>query len=138
MFLPKKDEPNKYTGALLPQTMGHELSGTIIEVGSSVQDHAVGQRVIVNPCNGCSYTSCESCPAGRQNMCTRTTFYGINDNGGGFAEEIVVQPKGIILLPDNVSLKIAALAEPLAVAAHMVRISGFKAGQDAVVLGAGP
>lgn len=138
MFLPKKDEPNKYTGASLPQTMGHELSGTIIEVGSDVKDHVVGQRVIVNPCNGCSYDRCEACPAGRQNMCTRTTFYGINDNGGGFAEEIVVRPTSLILLPDNISLKVAALAEPLAVATHMVRISGFVAGQDAVVLGAGP
>ena len=140
-MMPKKDEPYKHTGATLPQTMGHEFSGTVIEVGSNVEGYCNGQRVIVNPCTGDKqrdHELCESCLAGRPNICARTTFFGINDNGGGFAEEIVVQPMNLIPLPDNISLKVAALAEPLAVAAHMIRISGFKAGQDAVVFGAGP
>lgn len=57
---------------------------------------------------------------------------------GGFADEIIVSPYALIPLPENLSLKLAALAEPLAVAAHMIRISGFQPGQNAVVLGAGP
>lgn len=141
MFLPQKDEANKYTGATLPQIMGHELSGTIIEVGQNVIDYAIGERVIVNPCMGDKQRGqslCESCLSGRPNICVRTTFYGINDNGGGFAEEIVVQPTNLLRLPANVSLKLAALAEPLAVAAHMVRMSGFQTGQNALIFGAGP
>lgn len=62
----------------------------------------------------------------------------VNSPHGGFAEEIVVKPFALVPLPDDVSLKLAALAEPLAVAAHMIRISGFQKGQDVVVFGAGP
>lgn len=51
---------------------------------------------------------------------------------------MVVKAVAIVPIPNNVSLKVAALAEPLAVAAHMVRLSGFQPGQDAVVFGAGP
>ena len=138
---PKKDERNQYSGAELPQILGHEFSGTIIEVGAQVQSHNVGQRVTVNPAINDQQRGldpCEFCLSGRRNICPRITFYGINDKGGGFSDEIVVKASSLVLLPDNVSLKVAALAEPLAVAAHMIRISGFRAGQDAVVLGAGP
>ena len=62
----------------------------------------------------------------------------VNSPNGGFAEEMVVKPFALVPLPDSVSLKLAALAEPLAVAAHMIRMSGFQKGQDAVVFGAGP
>lgn len=51
---------------------------------------------------------------------------------------MVVKPFALVPLPDNVSLKLAALAEPLAVAAHMIRLSGFQRGQNAIVFGAGP
>ena len=141
IFLPQKDERNEYSGAALPQILGHELSGTILEVGTNVSKYKVGQRVTVNPHSSDGhrgYNPCEFCMSGRHNICVSTTFYGINDNGGGFADEIVVKPENIIPLPDNIPLNIAALAEPLAVAAHMVRISGFRSGQNAVVLGAGP
>lgn len=65
-------------------------------------------------------------------------FYGLAQGQGGFAEQIVVKPMALISLSDNVSLKLASLAEPLAVAAHMIRISGFRAGQNVLVLGTGP
>lgn len=141
IFLPQKDERNEYSGATLPQILGHELSGTIIEVGENVSKYKIGQRVTVNPHindQQRGYDDCEFCGSGRHNICVRTTFYGINDKGGGFADEIVVKPGNLVPLPDNIPLRVAALAEPLAVAAHMVRISGFRPGQNAVVLGAGP
>ena len=76
--------------------------------------------------------------SGRRNICARSTFYGLNDKGGGFADEIVVKASSLVPLPGSVSLKLAALAEPLAVAAHMIRIAGFHAGQNILVIGAGP
>ncbi len=63
---------------------------------------------------------------------------GLQHAAGGFASEICVAAIAVVPLPDNVSLKLGALAEPLAVAAHMIRISGFSKGQRALVLGAGP
>lgn len=125
----------------MPQILGHEFSATIAELGKDVTGFQVGQRVCVNVAMDDRHHGlevCEVCQQGRPNVCINSTFYGINAKGGGFAEEIVVKPCSLIPLPDNVSLKLAALAEPLAVATHMVRISGFQSGQDALVLGAGP
>lgn len=82
--------------------------------------------------------ACDLCQVGRPNLCKRSAFYGITHNSGGFAERIVVKACALFRLPANVSLKLAALAEPLAVAWHMIRLSGFKAGDNVVVLGAGP
>ena len=142
MLCPGHGTPNPNTGAGLPVTLGHELSGTITEIGNAVtSEFKVGQKVAVNPCMDDRHLGkpeCELCSTGRRNLCTSSSFYGINAIGGGFADEIVVSPHALVGLPDNVPLKLAALAEPLAVAAHMIRISGFQGGQDAVVLGAGP
>ena len=132
---------NKYTGAQLPQIIGHEMSGIITEVGKDVKGFDVGQRVTVNAAmddRHLGFDPCEFCQSGRNNICNRITFYGVNAKYGGFADEIVLKPFALVPIPDSVSLKVAALAEPLSVAAHMVRISGFQEGQDAVVLGAGP
>lgn len=121
--------------------MGHEFCGTVIELGQNVRGFQVGDRCAVNPAMSDLHfdaPECEQCLDGKQNLCPKVSFYGLSQGGGGFAEQIVVKPVALIKLPDNVSLKLAGLAEPLAVAAHMVRISGFQSGQNALVLGAGP
>ena len=141
MLCPRKGESHHLTGSSLPQILGHEFSGIISEIGKDVQGYDIGQRVCVNPSMDDRHhglATCEVCEKGRPNVCLNSTFYGINARNGGFADEIVVKPYSVVPLPDSVSLKLGALVEPLAVAAHMVRISGFEKGQDAVVIGAGP
>jgi (R,R)-butanediol dehydrogenase / meso-butanediol dehydrogenase / diacetyl reductase len=125
----------------LPVCLGHEMSGTIIEVGSLVTTLQLGQNVCVNPSfDDRSYglEKCLPCKRGKPNLCKRWATYGLNANGGGFSEEIVVKAFNCIALPEGVSLKMGALAEPLAVASHCIRASGFERGQTALVLGAGP
>lgn len=139
--MPPKGSKDAQTGAELPVTLGHEFCGTIDQVGADVDEFFVGDKVAVNPAmddrhHGCS--PCEHCIAGCQNRCERLVFYGLSQGQGGFAEHIVVKPVALLPLPQNVPLKLATLAEPLAVAAHMIRISGFKAGQNVLVLGTGP
>lgn len=141
VLLPKSHERNKYSGAGLPQIIGHEFSGTIVELGKDVNNVEMQDKVVVNPAiddQQRGYEPCEFCLSGRRNICARSTFYGLNDKGGGFADEIVVKASSLVPLPRSVSLKVAALAEPLAVAAHMIRIAGFHTGDNVVVLGAGP
>ncbi len=131
---------NRHTGIGLPVVMGHEMSGTIVEVGFSVTGLKVGQNVAINPTMDDRHhgkEDCSACQSERRNLCKNWACYGLSAHGG-FADEIVVKPFSCILVPDGVSLKAAALAEPLAVASHMIRISGFKHGHDVVVLGAGP
>ncbi|KAH8781866.1 chaperonin 10-like protein [Hyaloscypha finlandica] len=141
IFSPQPGQKNPYTGAELPIIMGHEMSGTILEIGSSITGFKVGQNIAINPSLDDRHHGrepCGICKSGRLNLCKSWATYGLNAHGGGFADEIVVKPFSCIPLPEGVSLKAAALAEPLAVASHMIRISGFKAGQDVVILGGGP
>lgn len=117
------------------------MSGTITELGEKVKGLNIGQKVAVNPLLGDSQygtSPCVSCHAGRPNTCSQATFYGLSAPGGGFASEITVHQSNIVPVPENVPLKLAALTEPLAVAWHMVRTSGFVAGQNILILGGGP
>lgn len=121
--------------------MGHEMSGTIVEVGSDVKDLQMGQNVCVNPSLDDRHFGaqpCSRCHQSKRNLCKRWATYGLNAPGGGFCEEIVVKGINCLPLPEGVSLKTGALAEPLAVAWHSIRTSGFKEGQNALVMGAGP
>lgn len=58
--------------------------------------------------------------------------------GGGLSDEIVIKSCSAIPLPAGVSLKAGALAEPFAVAHHMIDLAGFEKGDNVLVLGAGP
>ncbi|KAK5957682.1 hypothetical protein OHC33_000871 [Knufia fluminis] len=141
IFSPGPGTKNEHTGIGLPVVMGHEMSGTITELGSNVKHLSVGQDVCVNPSLDDRHfgaKSCFSCEGGKTNLCKRWATYGLNASGGGFSDEIVVKDLNCLALPAGVSLKVGALAEPLAVAWHCIRTSGFKAGQSALVLGAGP
>lgn len=70
--------------------------------------------------------------------CSKLGFVGISGLGGGLSEYFLSPQEYLHRVPDNVSLREAAMSEPLAVAVHAVRRSGFKKGQTALVLGAGP
>jgi (R,R)-butanediol dehydrogenase/meso-butanediol dehydrogenase/diacetyl reductase len=80
----------------------------------------------------------QSASQGEETSAKAGACYGLSAHGGGFADEIVVQPCSCIPVPEGVMLRVAAFADPLVVASHMIRISGFKHGQDMVILGAGP
>lgn len=141
IFVPPKGTKDAQTGAELPVTLGHEFCGTIDEVGADVDHFRIGQKVAVNPAmddRHHGHGPCEQCRADCQNRCERLVFYGLSQGQGGFAEHIVVKPAALIALPPGISLKLASLAEPLAVATHMIRISGFQSGQNVLVLGTGP
>ncbi|RDB17389.1 (R,R)-butanediol dehydrogenase [Hypsizygus marmoreus] len=133
--------PNAITGETLPVTLGHEFSGTIVGLGEDVDQGKwnVGKNVVIEPIITCMKTStCHSCASGSRNMCPETNFIGICGWGGGLAEYIAVDVRYVHALPDNVPLDVGACVEPLAVAWHAVKRSGFVKGQSALVLGAGP
>lgn len=141
IFTPPPGEKNPFTGVELPVTMGHEVSGTIVEVGSNVSNLKKGQEVTVNPAMDERHhglDACNMCLSGKYNICGTSTTYGLSAPGGGFSDEIVIKALNCIVLPKGVNLKVAALAEPLVVAWHCIDISGFKKGQTALISGAGP
>ncbi len=115
--------------------IGHELSGTIEAVGTAVTGWSGGDRVVVNDAIPCG--ECAPCREGRLDACESLTLIGITHNGG-FAEYTTISARGLHRVPDAVSLRQAALVEPLAVALHGLTKSRLKPGDHALVMGAGP
>ncbi|CAI6269848.1 unnamed protein product [Periconia digitata] len=124
------------TQETVPLTLGHEFSGTIEEVGQDVTDYKPGDRVSVQPI--IYDNTCGACKEGLQNCCWNNGFVGLSGWGGGLSEHIVVPTSTLYRLPDNVPLKLGALVEPLSVGWHAVKISPFKPGNAALILGGGP
>lgn len=118
--------------------LGHEFSGEVVESGSP--DWQPGDRVIGVPLH-----ECEECrPLGECRdrlgiLCGRGKIVGLApDVPGGYAEFVRLGARHALRVPDGVDLRAAALAEPLAVGAHAVRMAGAVLGARVLVLGAGP
>ncbi|QZY51506.1 2,3-butanediol dehydrogenase [Leucobacter tenebrionis] len=131
------NQPHPLTGAKLPQTLGHEFAGTVVEVGEGVTKVRVGDRAAVYPLVA-SCGECAACRAGIFFACPLMASLGASANGGGLSEYAVVDASNLHVLPENVSLQMGALVEPMAVAWHAVERSGVVAGGTALVAGAGP
>ncbi|MCH4249899.1 MAG: 2,3-butanediol dehydrogenase [Microbacteriaceae bacterium] len=136
IFVPQPGHPHPLTHEEPPVTLGHEFSGVISEVGEGVSDLKVGDHVVVEPYVVCG--ECIPCKEGKYNLCDNMGFIGLAGFGGGLAEKIVVEQRWVHKIDDSVPLDEAAVIEPLTVAVHAVRISGAKAGDWALVGGAGP
>lgn len=133
IFVPT--EPHPLTGRRLPVTLGHEFSGTVTEVGEGVEDLAEGDRVTIEPVYRCD--ECPPCRAGHYNVCQQIGFHGLMADGG-MAQYTIVEARMAHVLPDEVSLELGALVEPMAVAYHAARRGDVGGGDTAVVFGAGP
>jgi len=117
-----------------PQVIGHEMSGTVAEVGGAVDAFAVGDAVVVRPLDARGETPSDR---GLSHISRNLKFLGI-DTPGAFQASWTVPAFTLHRLPEGVDLKIAALTEPLAVACHDVRRSELRPGETAVVIGGGP
>jgi len=116
---------------------GHEYSGRVVAVGDAVTTWKVGDEVVGGPSVRCG--TCEFCRAGRPSLCSGRGPVG---EGGGFqgafADFTKVKEAELLRVPDGLSLRHAALTEPLAVALHGITRGGVQPGQRALVTGAGP
>lgn len=122
-----------------PQILGHEISGTIVAVGSGVSSYGTGDRVNLTTEVTCG--TCRFCLRARQNMCVDHKTLGLH-YAGGFAEymlvpSLAVSRGNVLKLPDSVSLKEAALIEPIACGVNAQGYLNMGVGDRVVVLGAG-
>lgn len=115
--------------------LGHEMSGRIARVGAGVKGHKVGQAVVIRPLKPCG--KCPACDSGLSHICHNMKFLGL-DTDGALQEFWCVPAYAVHALPDDIALDHAALAEPVAVAAHDVRRARVTAGEFALVIGGGP
>jgi (R,R)-butanediol dehydrogenase / meso-butanediol dehydrogenase / diacetyl reductase len=118
-----------------PAVLGHEMSGTIVDVGDGVDDWEAGQLVTVMPLDWCG--NCPACLAGHTHVCHNLNFLGI-DSPGSMQSRWTVPERVLVPLPAGMSLQHAALAEPTAVAVHDVRRAALGQGERALVVGGGP
>ena len=133
IFVPT--EPHPLTQQQMPLVMGHEFAGVITDIGEGVTGWAEGDRVAVEPIYRCGH--CPSCRAGNYNICAQIGFHGLMSDGG-MAEYTVVPTNMLHKLPDNVSLQLGALVEPMSVAYHAATLGEVGLGDSAMVFGAGP
>ena len=126
---------NIYAGthprAKAPLVMGHEFSGTLENDTSMMKK---GAPVTIYPLISCGH--CTPCKSGNAHVCNTLGLYGI-DKDGGFAEYAIVPEENLVPLPQGMSMKLGALIEPIAVAVHTLRETGFTSGDNALVFGAG-
>lgn len=125
----------------LPCVLGHEVAGTIIEVGEEVEDKfEEGDRVQVAPGLPCG--SCPFCISGIPNMCDNMKIIGFHHDGG-FAEYILVPANGVrngcvTKIPPSLSFEEASLAEPLACCINAQTLCWISPGDTVAIIGAGP
>ncbi len=129
------DVPRIYkTGAHnMPLIPGHEFSGEVVDAPEADND-LIGKRVGVFPLIPCM--KCDQCKEGRVELCRSYNYLGSRCNGG-FAEYVAVPVTNLIELPDSVSYEVAAMLEPMAVAAHAIRRVNIKAEDRVLVIGLG-
>jgi 2-desacetyl-2-hydroxyethyl bacteriochlorophyllide A dehydrogenase len=111
-------------GMTHPMPLGHELVGSVAEVGERVSHLQIGDRVVVNPMAG-------------------GNSIGNGGTEGAFTPYLLVRnvaadEKAVIKIPDGLSVDQAAMVEPLSVALHGCRQGNAKAGDKVVIFGAGP
>lgn len=126
--------PESEWDEFLPKPMGHEIAGTVAEVGSGVENVSVGEQVALNILLSCG--ECQYCKAGKPQLCTATD--GNPVASPGFAESMVVPASAAVPIPEGVPIRHAALTEPLSVSVHAVRRSPLQVGDTVAVFGAGP
>ncbi|MBY7144537.1 alcohol dehydrogenase catalytic domain-containing protein [Virgibacillus sp. NKC19-3] len=126
-----------------PLTLGHEITGTVVETSHNTLQ---GQRVVINPYVPCG--ECEYCKRGEENRCDNNNFfvskraplslqYGFRQNGG-MAEFIAVPEKNVVPISDDVSDNVAAVSEAIAVGLTAVDKAGTIAGKKVIIFGPGP
>lgn len=119
----------------IPGPIGHEMSGTVAELGSGVTAFQIGDAVTVMPLKWCG--RCPACKAGNQHVCQNLVFVGI-DSAGAMQELWTVDQTIVVPLPAKLELDRGALVEPLAVAVHDVRRARVTVNESVLVVGGGP
>lgn len=128
--------------ARYPVVPGHEFAGEVIELGSNLARGnsyeglgvTVGSRVAIEPNLACGH--CEMCRTGHENLCLYYRAIGVTINGA-MAEYVTVPATKAYLLPDALSLREAALIEPVSCAVRGLHCLNPRSGDTFLIAGAG-
>jgi len=122
-----------------PIVMGHEAAGEIVETGGAVKAFKKGDRVTFDSTIYCG--ECFFCLSGMMNLCDKRMVLGVScgeyRRHGTYAEYVVIPDRIAVPLPIDLSYEEAACAEPVAVAAHAVRLTPICLNDSVAVVGSG-
>ncbi len=118
-----------------PMVLGHEASGTVVEVGGEVTNLKVGDRVCMEP--GIPDPNSRATRLGMYNLDPAVRFWATPPVHGVLRPTVVHPANFTFKLPDNVSFAEGAMVEPLAIGMHAANKAQIKPGDLAVVIGAG-
>ncbi len=123
-----------------PMVLGHEIVGTVLEAAADGSGPTAGTRVAVHPAT--PGETGEPYPSHRPNPSPGCTYLGsaarFPHTEGAFATRVNLPARMLRALPEGLTLRAAALAEPAAVAWHAVSRAGEVVGRRVLVIGAGP
>ncbi len=119
-----------------PMILGHEVAGDVVKLGADVKTLEIGTRVAVEAGPTCG--KCEFCKGHKYNLCEAIEFYATPPFDGAMAEYQKIRADFAFPLPDRATYAQGALCEPISVGLHSANLTGLKAGDVVVVLGAGP
>lgn len=119
--------------AQYPIRPGHEVLGTIIEVGAGAP-HSIGTKVAIFPNTYCGI--CEFCLSGKTNICTEKKPLGVSVDGV-FAQEVIIDCKYAIPVPKDMQDERAILVEPFAVTVHALKKANIERGTTVAIVGCG-
>ena len=118
-----------------PVVLGHEIAGSVIQVGKNVSGFQPGTRVTVMPLRLCG--ECAYCLKGKPQLCDEKTLPGMGNWQGTFSDMFVAPQESTFVLGENTSFEKGALAEPLAVAVHSLGRVDVRADSRVLILGGG-
>jgi D-xylulose reductase len=119
-----------------PMVLGHEASGTVLEIGSEVTSLKVGDRVCMEP--GVPDLSSKASKLGLYNVDPSVTFWATPPVHGCLTPEVIFPAAFTYKLPDNVSFAEGAMVEPFAIGMQAATKAKIVPGDTALVIGAGP
>jgi L-gulonate 5-dehydrogenase len=120
---------------LYPRIQGHEASAVIEEVGPDCPPHLqTGARVAIWPVAGCG--KCYPCGLGRVNVCANLSLVGVHRDGA--LQERLLVPAAQVFPVGDQEAALTAFVEPVSIAMRTVERGRVAAGEQVVVLGAGP
>jgi len=123
----------------LPLVLGHEISGTVVEVGEGVNAGLVGKPVLIPAVLPCG--ECALCKSDNRRICRAQVMPG-NDRHGGFASHTVLPAKYMCPIGDDVLAKtelweLSVVADAITTPFQAVKLAGLEEGQLAIFIGAG-
>jgi 2-desacetyl-2-hydroxyethyl bacteriochlorophyllide A dehydrogenase len=131
-------DPHIYNGhfpAPLPLIQGHEFSGVVVKVGSSVTSVREGDRVTADINISCG--NCHFCRIGQKLFCEKITQLGVHINGA-FAEYVKAPENNVYKLPEGMTFEEGAYIEPLACVIRGQERANVNMGDTVAIIGAGP